>query len=40
MHLPKRYLVTSALPYANGPQHVGHLAELIFPRISMCDFSG
>ncbi|MBX2814636.1 MAG: methionine--tRNA ligase [Saprospiraceae bacterium] len=24
--VPKRYLVTSALPYANGPLHVGHLA--------------
>lgn len=24
--MPQRYLVTSALPYANGPQHVGHLA--------------
>lgn len=24
--MPKRYLVTSALPYANGPLHVGHLA--------------
>lgn len=23
---PKRYLLTSALPYANGPLHVGHLA--------------
>ncbi len=23
---PKRYLITSALPYANGPLHVGHLA--------------
>lgn len=23
---PKRYLVTSALPYANGPLHIGHLA--------------
>ncbi|MBR2419294.1 MAG: class I tRNA ligase family protein, partial [Rikenellaceae bacterium] len=22
----KRYLVTSALPYANGPVHIGHLA--------------
>jgi methionyl-tRNA synthetase len=22
----KRYLVTSALPYANGPLHIGHLA--------------
>ncbi len=26
MILPKRYLVTSALPYANGPLHIGHLA--------------
>src|SRR5699024_1865414 len=23
---PKRYMVTSALPYANGPLHLGHLA--------------
>lgn len=26
MASPKRYLVTSALPYANGPLHIGHLA--------------
>ncbi|MEM8528512.1 MAG: methionine--tRNA ligase [Bacteroidota bacterium] len=26
MNEPKRYLVTSALPYANGPLHIGHLA--------------
>lgn len=26
MKEPKRYLVTSALPYANGPLHIGHLA--------------
>lgn len=26
MQQPKRYLVTSALPYANGPLHIGHLA--------------
>ena len=26
VRLPKRYLVTSALPYANGPLHIGHLA--------------
>ena len=26
MQLKKRYLVTSALPYANGPLHIGHLA--------------
>lgn len=24
--MPKRYLVTAALPYANGPLHIGHLA--------------
>ncbi len=23
---PKRYLITSALPYANGPLHIGHLS--------------
>ena len=26
MKSPKRYLITSALPYANGPLHIGHLA--------------
>jgi methionyl-tRNA synthetase len=26
MQSKKRYLVTSALPYANGPLHIGHLA--------------
>lgn len=26
MTIPKRYLVTAALPYANGPLHIGHLA--------------
>jgi methionyl-tRNA synthetase len=25
MNEPKRYLVTSALPYANGPLHIGHI---------------
>ena len=24
--MSKRYLITSALPYANGPIHFGHLA--------------
>lgn len=28
---PKRYLVTSALPYANGPLHIGHLAGAYLP---------
>ncbi len=27
----KRYLVTSALPYANGPVHIGHLAGCYLP---------
>lgn len=26
MSRPARYLITSALPYANGPLHIGHLA--------------
>src|SRR3954471_24515536 len=28
---PKRYLVTSALPYANGKKHIGHLASAYIP---------
>src|SRR5687767_6770326 len=28
---PKRYLITSALPYANGQKHVGHLAGAYIP---------
>jgi methionyl-tRNA synthetase len=28
---PERYLVTSALPYANGPVHIGHLAGVYIP---------
>jgi methionine--tRNA ligase len=28
---PKRYLVTTALPYANGPLHIGHLAGVYVP---------
>jgi methionyl-tRNA synthetase len=27
----KRYMVTSALPYANGPIHIGHLAGVYIP---------
>ena len=26
-----RYTVSSALPYANGPLHIGHLAGAILP---------
>jgi methionyl-tRNA synthetase len=29
MLMPRRILVTSALPYANGPIHLGHLVEYI-----------
>ena len=28
---PKRYTVTAALPYANGPIHLGHLAGVYVP---------
>jgi methionyl-tRNA synthetase len=27
----KRYLVTAALPYANGPVHIGHMAGVYIP---------
>jgi len=29
--IPKRYLVTAALPYANGPLHIGHIAGCYLP---------
>ncbi len=31
MHAPSRYLVTAALPYGNGPIHIGHLAGVYLP---------
>src|SRR3712207_3382710 len=31
MELPKRYLITAALPYANGLKHIGHLAGAYLP---------
>jgi methionyl-tRNA synthetase len=31
MNQPKRYLITSALPYANGLKHIGHLAGAYIP---------
>lgn len=31
MNNPKRYTVTTALPYANGPIHIGHLAGVYVP---------
>ena len=33
MNDPKRYLITAALPYANGLKHVGHLAGAYLPRL-------
>ncbi len=29
--MSKRYLITSALPYANGPAHIGHVAGAYLP---------
>ncbi|GIV33841.1 MAG: methionine--tRNA ligase [Chitinophagales bacterium] len=31
MNKPKRYLITAALPYANGPLHIGHIAGAYLP---------
>lgn len=31
MNLPPRYTITSALPYANGPPHIGHIAGAYLP---------
>ena len=31
MKKPERHLITSALPYANGPIHIGHLAGVYVP---------
>ena len=28
---PKRYTITAALPYTNGPSHIGHLAGVYVP---------
>ena len=29
--MPKRHLITCALPYANGPIHIGHIAGCFLP---------
>ncbi|MEM1044029.1 MAG: methionine--tRNA ligase [Bacteroidota bacterium] len=34
----RRYLVTSALPYANGPLHLGHLAGAYLPADLFCRY--
>lgn len=31
MNIPKRTTVTAALPYANGPLHIGHIAGVYLP---------
>ena len=31
MNQPKRYTITAALPYTNGPIHIGHLAGVYVP---------
>src|SRR3982750_3444076 len=31
MKKPSRYLITAALPYANGLKHIGHLAGAYLP---------
>ena len=31
MQDPKRYTITAALPYTNGPVHIGHLAGVYVP---------
>lgn len=31
MEKPKRHLITCALPYANGPIHIGHVAGCLLP---------
>ncbi|MBL7732554.1 MAG: class I tRNA ligase family protein, partial [Chitinophagaceae bacterium] len=28
---PQRYLITAALPYANGPLHIGHISGCYLP---------
>ena len=31
MNTPKRYMITAALPYANGPLHIGHVSGAYLP---------
>lgn len=38
MYNAKRYLVTAALPYANGPLHIGHLAGCFISSDIFCRF--
>jgi methionyl-tRNA synthetase len=36
--MTKRYLITTALPYANGPIHIGHLAGVYIPADIYCRY--
>lgn len=36
--MPKRYTVTAALPYTNGPIHIGHLAGVYIPADIYCRY--
>lgn len=36
--MAKRHLITTALPYANGPLHVGHLAGVYIPADIYCRY--
>jgi methionyl-tRNA synthetase len=38
MNYPERYMVTAALPYANGPLHIGHLAGAYLSPDIYCRF--
>lgn len=38
MNNPKRYTVTAALPYANGPLHIGHIAGCYLPADTFVRF--
>ncbi len=36
--LPQRYTITAALPYTNGPVHIGHLAGVYIPADIYCRY--
>ncbi|MGB7841374.1 MAG: methionine--tRNA ligase [Salinimicrobium sp.] len=38
MESPKRYTITAALPYTNGPIHIGHLAGVYVPSDTYARF--
>jgi methionyl-tRNA synthetase len=38
INMAKRHLITTALPYANGPIHIGHLAGVYIPADIYCRY--